>query len=154
MQLIKELKAKYNLVDFTFDTECIDNLGDLSDLLKGVLEKSFPEKQFTISEEVSIDKKHYISTIKYGNLAIQIQTDTHSDWLSDEALVAIENLPRSLKIDKMYYSINPAIGLTGQEAWFFAGTDEDLKRARKDGLPLIFPGENIFETEEFKKYNQ
>lgn len=117
------------------------------------MDTTFPGNSFDITEEISLDNQYYIATIKIANNTFQIKTDTGSDWLSDECLYSIENIPITLQTDKIFCFINPAIGLTGQEAWMFCGTEDNLKLARKEGLPIFFAGENIFETEEFRKYN-
>lgn len=61
-------------------------------------------------------------------------------------------IPKVFKSEKRYQMINPAIGLTGQDAWFFCGKESELKNARQGGLPIISPGEDPTETEEFRKY--
>jgi hypothetical protein len=150
--IIKDLKAKYDLIDFDFDTECIYGLGDLTQLIKYITDKTIPELDIKITEEISSDGDRYIATLSSHDTSVQIFADTDTDWLSNDFFQILETIPDIFKTDKKYYSINPAIGLTGQDAWYFCGSDIILKKARQQGLPLIFPGENITETDEFKKY--
>ncbi len=148
---IPELVIKYNLIDFGFDTEYIYDKGDLSNLLKYIIDKTLPENEISIIEDISADGKRYIATLTEGDQTLQVFADTDTDWLPDDFFEQLEQLPLVFKTGKLYYSINPAIGLTGQDAWYFCGTEDDLKKARKSGIPLIYPGEDITETEEFKR---
>lgn len=151
-QTIEELKVKHNLIDFRFDTEYIYNLGDLTTLLKIIIDKTIPEKKISITEKISGDGKFYIATLSNQDSTIQIYTETDSDWLSDDFMDKLYEIPKVFKSEKRYQMINPAIGLTGQDAWFFCGKESELKNARQGGLPIISPGEDPTETEEFRKY--
>ncbi len=150
--LIKDLTIKHNLVDFKFDTECIYSLGDLTQLIKYIIDKTIPEVGIKIDEEISPDENRFVATLSSLENSVQIFADTDTDWLPDDFFQILEKIPTIFNTNKKFYSINPAIGLTGQDAWYFCGSDDSLKKARQEGLPLIFPGENIVETEEFKKY--
>lgn len=151
---IHGLKTKYKLVDFSFDTERTYKPGDLSVLTKSILDKTLPEKKIQVTEELSKNGKFYIATLVNKDITFQMQTRTHSDSLSDEFMIMLFDIPVVFNSDKRYYMINPAIGLTSQEAWYFCGTEHDLKEARKEGIPLIFPGEDPEETPEFELYSQ
>ena len=152
-QKIIRLKEKYKLVDFHFDTEAIYQLGDLSGLLKTIIDQTIPNHDIEISERYSTDGERYIATLSNKNAIIEIFADTDSDWLPDTFTEEMESIPDVFESKLKYYSINPAIGLTGQDAWYFCGTEDDLKDARKEGIPLIFPGEDVTETQEFKDFN-
>ncbi len=152
-QTIQELKVKHNLTDFGFDTEYIYNLGDLSALLKIIVDRTIREKNISIIEKISADGKFFIATLSNQDSTIQIYTETDSDWLSDDFMDKLYEIPKVFKSDKRFQMINPAIGLTGQDAWYFCGTEENLKKARQEGLPLVTPGEDPTETEEFRKYS-
>lgn len=41
--------------------------------------------------------------------------------------------------------INPR--LLGQDAWYFCGTEDNLNAAKKEGLPLVYSGEDIMEMD-------
>jgi hypothetical protein len=84
---------------------------------------------------------------------MHIHADTDLDWLPDTFFEELESIPEIFKTGLKYYSINPAIGLTGQDSWYFCGTEINLKEARKEGIPLVFPGDDITETQEFKTFN-
>lgn len=145
------LKSEYNLKDIGFDTECIYEEGNLSELLKRITDVLIPEHNVNIRESISEDGSYYTAIVSVSSANIEFRTQCDSDWLSDEFFEQLENLPKVLKTDKVLYSINPLIGLTGQEAWYFYGTTENLKSARKAGLPIIFPGEDPMQTEEFQQ---
>jgi hypothetical protein len=149
---IPELTKKYHLVEFKFDTECIYDKGDLSYLLRHIIEATLPELGIKIIEEISIDGARYVATLSNGELSIQIFADTNSDWLPDDFFQQLASIPILFGSNKLYCSLNPLIstGLVGQDAWYFCGTEKNLKAAREDGIPIIFPGEDITETQEFK----
>lgn len=149
---IPRIKRKHELRDVGFDTECIYDLGDLSALLRMIMAEIYPEKVFQLHEELSPDKQYFVATLSTPDTAVVFRTHANDDWLADQFFEELENLPAALGTDEKLYSINPAVSLTGQEAWYFCGTETQLIAARKDGLPLVFPGEDIMETEEFKKY--
>lgn len=149
-QLIPVLKQQYHLVDFNADAECIYDKGDLSNLLSGIIDATIPELHIRISEEISDDGKQYIATLTNPQTSLQIFADTFTDWLPDTFFDELESIPAVFGSDKRYFMINPAIGLTGQDCWYFCGTEENLRKARAAGLPLIYPGENYADTEEFK----
>jgi hypothetical protein len=151
---ISELKIKYSLTDFRFDTECIYDLGDLSFLINSILKTTLPEFAIEVSERYSSDKTRYEAILTNAGHSMKIYGDVGIDWLPDDFFLLLESIPEVFKTNKKYYSINPAIGLTGQDAWYFCGTGEQLKAARADGIPLIFPGENMLETKEFKEFNR
>jgi hypothetical protein len=152
-QKITELKSKYNLTDFTFDAECIYDKGDLSHLIQSIINTTLSGYGIIITEELSEDGQQYIVTLSTRARQMRIVADTFSDWLPDTFFMEMESIPLFFETGLCYYSINPAIGLTGQEAWYFCGTETDLKAARREGLPLIYPGENPTETAEFKNWN-
>lgn len=150
-ETVKQLAVKHNLTELCFDTECIYDLGDLSNLLKYVVDKILPEKSFEISERRSEDGTQYIAQMKERGNILVFTADTTSDWLPDVFFQQFEKIPKVFGDGKVLYMVNPAVGLTGQEVMFFYGSDESLKQARVDGLPLVFPGEDITETIEFKR---
>lgn len=145
------MKKQYQLIDFNFDTECIYGLGDLSYLLKNIIENTIPEFGIRISEVYNESENKFIATLANKFHEMKIITDAHTDWLPDYFFVDLENIPVVFETDKRYYCINPAIGLTGQDAWYFCGSEANLKEARARGIPLVFPGENITETKEYKE---
>jgi len=153
LKRIEDLKLKHNLTDFHFDTECIYDLGDLSTLLKSVISSTISDAGIAITEEYSNDGKRFVATLSNQLNSFQVFADTDTDWLPDDFFEKLESIPVIFESDLKYYSINPAIGLTGQDAWYFCGTEKNLKEARKEGIPLIFPGEDITETDEFREYN-
>jgi len=151
-QTILLLKEKYQLIDFNFDTEAIYQLGDLSTLLKKIIEKTPPDCKIEVSESYSLDGKQYVATLLSQGIKAEIFADVDSDWLQIPFLKKW-HLFRIFKTGLKYYSINPAIGLTGQDALYFCGTDDNLRNARMEGIPLVFPGEDATETQEFKAFN-
>jgi hypothetical protein len=148
------LKEKYRLIDFNFDTECIYVEGDLSQLVKSIVKKTFADKNIKVTEKISVDGKRFVATLSNADETLDIFADANDDFLPDDFFETLESIPVVFKTDKKYFSINPLIGITGQDAWYFCGTEQDLKKARKEGLPLIFPGEDAMQTEEFKKYTE
>ncbi len=153
-QQIAAIKLKYQLVDFGFDTECIYDKGDLSSILSDIIGGTLPELNIKIAEEISVDGQQYIATLSNEGTSMQLYADTFTDWLPDTFFDLLESIPVVFGSEKRYYSINPAIGLTGQETWYFCGTEENLKQARAAGLPLVYPGEDMMGTEEFKRFMQ
>ncbi|HEX8326648.1 MAG TPA: hypothetical protein VF629_03845 [Hymenobacter sp.] len=149
---IPRIVEKHGIRDVSFDTECIYNLGDLSALLKLIVEETFPGKAIHLREELSPDKKYFVATLSTADTAVVFRTHADDDWLADQFFEELEKLPAALGSDDKLYSINPAVGLTGQEAWYFCGTEAQLQAAREEGLPLIYLGEDFLETEEYKKY--
>lgn len=150
-QTIASLKIKYQLTDFQFDTECIYNLGDLSTLLRNVVTTTLSEKPITVTEKLSEDGQQYIATLTYKTINLEVMADAFSDWLPDTFFIQLESIPHTFQTDKHYYSINPALGLTGQDAWYFCGSEQQLRQARVEGLPLVFPGEDPTDTDEFRQ---
>lgn len=152
LKQINTIKIKQHLTDFNFDTEYIVGRGDLSYLLDKIVQSTLPELKLKVTEQVSADGEKYIATVSNSRTSMEIYADTNSDWLPDAFFQSLERLPTYFGSNKIYLAINPAIGLTGQDVWYFCGTEQSLKQARKEGLPLIFPGEDIFQTAEYKKY--
>ncbi|WP_324680186.1 hypothetical protein [Hymenobacter sp. GOD-10R] len=148
---LQRLQAKYNLVDVSFDTECLYAVGDLSALLTSIIAQTLPEKHIHVAEHLSSDQRQYIVTLTTKDTTVVFTAATDSDWLPDHFFTALENLPAAFGSEKRLYSINPAMGLTGQEAWYFCGTEAHLKAARAEGLPLVFPQEGIIDTPEYKR---
>lgn len=151
-EVINRVQQKYELVDFTIDAECIYKLGDLSHVLQEVLTATLPEKAIQLVECVSEDEQTYLATLSTPEATITLTADTYSDWLPDYFWNALESIPAAFGSPKRFYSINPAIGLTGQAAWYFCGTEAQLRAARQEGIPLLFPGENYLDTEEYRQY--
>jgi len=153
LKKIADLKSKHDLVDFNFDIECIYDIGDLSTLLKNIVNSTLPDSGIIITEDYSKDRKRFVATLSNHSNSLQIFADTDTDWLPDDFFEKLQSIPIIFNPDHRYYCINPAIGLTGQDAWYFCGTEKNLKQARQEGIPLVFPGENITETKEFKEFN-
>ena len=149
---IELLKVKYNLWDYNFDSECIYNDGDLTEVIKPVIDNCFPDFGILITETISEDNQKYIAELSNKKASMRIYANTFTDFLPDEFYGLLESIPLVFGSDKRLYQINPAIGITGQDAWYFCGTHENLSAARKEGLPLVFPGEDFSKTEEYKKY--
>ncbi|QNF34690.1 hypothetical protein HUW51_18880 [Adhaeribacter swui] len=147
---IEKLKQKYHLVDVRFDTEYIYNPGDLSNLLSHIVNTTIPEKRIKVNEQLSKNGKFYVATVTNSDTTIQISTPINSDWLSDDVMDKVFKIPEIFKSNKKFYLINPVI--TGQDAWFFCGLEEDLKAAKKEGLPIYFSGEDPTTTPEFTKF--
>lgn len=153
MHKIKDLKRKYHLIDFAIDTKRIYGAGDVSTLTRTIVDKTLPEKEITVSEALSRDGKFYIATLVNDDITFQMHTHTDKDRISSELMTILYDIPVVFNSDKRYYMVNPAIGLTGKDAWYFCGTEKDLREAREEGLPLIFPDENPTETPEYKLYS-
>lgn len=152
-QQIPLIQAQHGLLDVNFDTECIYYLGDLSSLLQRIADECLPELSIHIQEALSADETQFVATLTSDEASVVFTAPTDDDWLPDGFFELLETLPAAFGSDKKLYCINPAIGLTGQEAWFFCGTEAQLHAARQAGLPLVFPGEDFLETSEYRKYN-
>jgi hypothetical protein len=152
LQEIERIQQKYALVDFNIDAECIYKLGDLSEVLTKVLTIALPEKAIQIVEHLANDEQTYIATLSTSEAELTIKADTYSDWLPDYFWELLEEIPIVFNSAKRFYSINPAIGLTGQDAWYFCGREDQLQAARQEGLPLLFPGENYLDTNEYRQH--
>lgn len=152
-QHIPRIQAKYALLDVNFDTECLYDLGDLSTLLRRIVDECLPELPLHIHEEFSADRTEFVATITTDKASLVFTAAVGDDWLPDQFPEQLESLPSVFGSDKKLYCINPAIGLTGQDAWYFCGTEAQLVAARQEGLPLIFPGEDCTETAEYQQYS-
>ena len=142
----KRLSSKYNLTQTGFDSECIYVKGDLTKVISSILKDLMPEQQFEITETISSDGKQYVAKVKHKNgQEIEIFADTHADFLPDGFSYLLESIPQKIGSDKRFYMINPR--LLGQDAWYFCGTEANLKAAKKEGLPLIYSGEDFMETD-------
>ncbi len=142
----KRLSAKYNLMQTGFDSECIYSKGDLTKLVSSILKDLLPDQQFEITETTSPNGKQYVAKVKHNSgQEIEIFADTHADVLPDEFSFILESIPQKIGSDKRFYMINPR--LLGQEAWYFCGTEANLKAAKSDGLPLIYSGEDFMEMD-------
>ena len=114
---IEKLKVKHHLVDVKFDTEYIYNPGDLSDLLKRILETTLPEKRVTVNETLSSNGNFYIATLTNQDTTIQVSTPADSDWLSEDFMDKVYNLLELLNSNKRFALINQVI--TVQDVWLF-----------------------------------
>jgi hypothetical protein len=151
-QEIERIQQKYGLLDFNIDAECIYKFGDLSEDLGKVLTTALPEKAIQLVERLADDEQTYIATLSTPKAELIITADTHSDWLPEYFWQALEEIPIVFNSSKRFYSINPAIGLMGLDAWCFCGTEDQLQAARREGLPLLLPGENYLDTTAYRQY--
>jgi hypothetical protein len=141
---IHRLKEKYSLTDCGFDSECIYQLGDLSELLRNSLKKLLPDIELGIEEQLKNER--YVATIVHnGVVIIEISADKDSDWLPEDFWELFDSIPKRLGLRRLFCSINPQ--LTGQTVWYLCGTDEQVNHAKMDGLPIVLHGENIFEMD-------
>ncbi len=141
---VQRLKEKYNLTDCGFDIECIYQLGDLSELLNSSLKKLLPDIELEIEEQLKNDR--YVATIVHnGKFITEIYADKDTDWLPEDFWELFDSIPKKLGLRRMFCSINSQ--LTGQAVWYLCGTDEQIDQAKKDGLPIVLYGENIFEMD-------
>lgn len=139
---VKTRKRVYSLTDYGFDSECIYQLGDLSDLLSSSLKELLPDINVRIDER--IENGRYTATIFSNETSIlDIYADTDIDWLPDDFWGLFDSIPKKLEIDKMFCPINPR--LTGQGVWYICGREKDLRQAKKEGLPIVLDGEDIFD---------
>ncbi len=142
----KRLASKYNLTQTGFDTECIYSKGDLTKVLSTILKDLLPEEQFQITETISADGKQYVAAVKHNNeQIIEIVADTHADFLPDTFSYLLESIPKKMGSDKRFFMVNPR--LLGQDVLYFCGTETNLKAAKKEGLPLIYSGEDFMEMD-------
>ncbi len=142
----KRLSSKYSLTQTGFDCECIYSKGDLTKVVSSILKDLLPDQQFQITETVSLDEKQYVAKVKHKNgQEIEMFADTFADFLPDSFSYLLESIPQKIGCDKRFYMINPR--LMGQDAWYFCGTEANLKAAKKDGLPLIYSGEDFMEID-------
>ncbi len=141
--IISSLALTYQLADYCFDNECIYNPGDLAALLTEILSATLPETGIAVTEQISGDGTQYIATLSDGRNTMQIATDVHTDWLADTFHGDLATVPVFFDVGKRYYHIHPYAGLTGQESWYFCGTEEHLRQARMEGLPLQLPEEDM-----------
>ena len=140
------LSSKYGLTQTRFDCECIYSKGDLTKVISSILKDLLPGQQFEIIETISSDGKQYVAKVKYkSGQEIEIFADTHADFLPDGFSFILETIPQKIGSDKRFYMINPR--LLGQDAWYFCGTETNLKAAKSDGLPLIYSGEDFMEMD-------
>jgi len=141
---IQRLKEKYSLTDCGFDAECIYQLGDLSELLKTSLNKLLPDIELSILEQLKNGR--YAATIVHnGVFIIEIYADKDADWLPDDFWEIFDSIPNRLGLQRLFCSINPR--LTGQATWYLCGTKEQVENAKKEELPIVLHGENIFEMD-------
>ncbi len=145
-----EIAVRNYLIAVHFDSECIYCASDLSNLVKMIADTLVPGNSVIVTEKMSEDGAHYVATMRNGSRELTFTADATSDWLPDYCFEQIEKIPEILGEGKVMYMINPAVGLTGQDALYYYGWEADLKKARTEELPLIYPNEDITETPEFK----
>jgi hypothetical protein len=142
----KRLASKYNLTQSGFDCECIYSKGDLTKVISSILKDLLPEEQFEITETISQDRKQYVAKVKHnGGQEIEMFAGIHADFLPEGFSYLLESIPSKIGSDKRFFMINPR--LLGQDAWYFCGTEADLNAAKKEGLPLIYSGEDFMEMD-------
>ena len=145
-QRVKRLSEKYHLLQGGFDSECINQKGDLTKLILQILSELLPEEKFAISETISKDGTQYIADVKHSSgTSIQLFADTHTDYLPEGFNFLLESIPVKIGSEKRFYMINPL--LMGQDVWYFSGTEKNLMDSRKEGLPLILSGENFMDMD-------
>jgi uncharacterized protein YneR len=145
-QRAKRLSEKHNLLQGGFDSECINQKGDLTKVISQTLSELLPEEKFTISETVSKDGRQYIADVKHSSgTTIQLFADTYADYLPEGFSMLLESIPVKIGSQKRFYMMNPR--LMGQEVWYFSGDQTQIEQARKEGLPLITSGEDFMEMD-------
>lgn len=132
---VEAWKQQFSLTDCSFDTECIVNKGDLSDILHHILQELLPGETFEITEERD-DEDRFKADVYYKNeLLITLWADTDSDYLPEEFFEDLEEIPVLMKSGKRFYAISSEY--LGQDAWYFCGTKTNLDAAVAAGLPLV-----------------
>lgn len=105
---IPQIQAEYALLDVSFDTEYLYDLGDLSALLGRIVHECLPELPLRIQEELSADKTEYVATLTTDKASVVFTAPIDDDWLPDQFFEQLESLPAAFGSDKKLYSLNPA----------------------------------------------
>ncbi|MEP7217767.1 MAG: hypothetical protein ABI876_02560 [Bacteroidota bacterium] len=149
--LTNALVLKYELIGINIDTECIYDLGDLSGMLREITSITMADKNIDVTERISEDGTQYVATLSNGAATIEMFADTDTDWLPDSFFDLFESIPVVFGSTGRFIMLNPAID-PSQCIYYFFGTEETLRLAREEGLPVVFPGENPEETEAYRNF--
>lgn len=140
------LSKKYQLTQSDFDAECINGKGDLTKVVQSTLADLLPDEHFVITESVTSDSQRYMATVSYqGKKLVDVYADTYADFLPEDFWQRFEAIPVAMNSSKRFYFINPI--LLGQVFWCICGTEDNVKAAKADGLPVVLPGEDFMEAD-------
>ena len=145
------LKNKYHLKEIHFLTDNIYKASDFKNLLQQITDTILSEKKITVSVSMSADSLYYLATLSNNDTTVVFSANAKSPVLPDNFFPALEKLPQAFSATTRLYNVNPVIGITGQDAWYFCGEESVLLQAKKEGMPLVGPNENPFESSDFKK---
>lgn len=84
-QNFETLSQKYNILHHSFDSECIYQLGDLTSIIKEILQNLTPDLEFQIEPEVKNNEQQiYLATFIIHQKRYQFKTSTLGDYIDFE----------------------------------------------------------------------
>lgn len=108
-QNIPRIQAEYSLQDVNFDTECLYDLGDLSALLRRIVDECLPELPLRIQEKFSADKTEFIATVATDKASVVFTAPVDDDWLPGQFLSSWKACRRPLARTRSFTaSIRPS----------------------------------------------
>jgi hypothetical protein len=146
---IQHLRDKYHLREAHFETDKVNSASDFQKLLQQIVLNILPEKQIEVT--VTADSAKYTATLTSADTTMLLYAEANNPILPDSFFPAFEKIGNTFSRTLRLYSVNPVIGIIAQDAWYFCADETTLLQARKEGMPIIAPNENPFETTDFKR---
>ena len=142
---MEELSNKYKLRSYYFDAECLYAGGDLARITQECLNELLPEEDFLVKEASVGTNGAAVATIYYKGREAGTISSEGGDYLPDDFYQEVEELPERIGSGSRIYMLNPR--LFGQDGCYVASSRENMLAAKREGLPLVLPGQNFLEED-------
>lgn len=131
------LGKKYAIRETGFDVECIYQLGDLSKLVKEMLDLSGLHYKL-VGEKHDLAKKQYVSLFSIAGKPYEFRTSSEGDYVDLELLLPVLELIAKENTPSFQYILSNQNG--GQIAILLFAQRNRLAAAVEEGYPCSLPG--------------
>lgn len=131
------LGKKYAIKELGFDVECIYQPGDLSKLVKEMLDLGGLRYKL-VSEKQDLIKKQYVSLFSIADKPYEFRTSSEGDYVDLELLLPVLELIAKEHTPDSWYILSNQNG--GQIAILLFANSKKLAAAVEEGYPCSLPG--------------
>lgn len=131
-ELHDSLGKKYNIKDFGFDVECIYEQGDLTKLVREMLDLGEFKYKF-VNDGQDKKKQQYYSIYQVADKSYEFRTSSEGDYVDLETV--FPRLQQIVKDNKPEYEYNYSNMDGGQIAFLIFAKTLDLMKAVDEGYP-------------------
>ena len=131
------LGKKYAIKELDFDVECIYQSGDLSKLVREMLDLGSLRYKL-LSERQDEAKKQYVSLFQVGSKEYEFRTSSEGDYVDLETVIPVLELIAKDNTPDFVYTLSNQNG--GQSAILLFANSKALAAAVEEGYPCSLPG--------------